>query len=246
MKNIKLLIEYDGSRYNGWQRLKNNSNTIQGKIENIISMMVGEPVNLIASGRTDSGVHARGQVANFHCTTLLSNREISNYINGYLPEDIVVKDIEEVDGRFHSRYNCVQKKYSYYIYNGKLPCVFNRKYCLHLPEELDLIKISKAMELFMGTHDFIGFSSLKKTKKSTVRTIYCLEMNTSGKLISFDFIGDGFLYNMIRIIMGSILEIGMDKKQLIDIEHVFITGNREEAGYTVPPHGLFLEQVYYD
>ncbi len=245
MRNIKIIIEYDGSRYNGWQRLGNTNNTIQGKIESVISKMVGEPVEIIGSGRTDAGAHARGQVANFKVDTNLTLDEIHRYINNYLPQDIVIKEIEEVPERFHSRYNVKGKKYVYNIWNHWIPNTFERKYSYQYPEKLDLDIMEQAIKKIVGTHDFLGFSSLKKTKKSTVRTIDEITIVREGYMLKFIFIGDGFLYNMVRIITGTLLEIGSGLKDLDCIDEIFESKIRDKAGFTVPPHGLFLDEVYY-
>lgn len=245
MRNIKMIIEYDGSRYLGWQRLGDSDKTIQGKLEAVISEMVGVSTEIIGSGRTDAGVHARGQVANFKTESMMSLDEMQNYINHYLPGDIVVKKIFQVDDRFHSRYNVRGKKYIYYVWNHVVPSAFDRKYSYYFPENLDIRKMEEACKLLIGTHDFIGFSSLKKSKKSTIRTIDDISITRDGNMLQFTFIGEGFLYNMIRIIMGTLLDIGTGKMAQQDIENIFMNKVRSEAGITVPPNGLFLEEVYY-
>lgn len=245
MRNIKLKIAYDGSRYYGWQRLKDNKQTIQGKLESVISEMVQSYTEIIGSGRTDAGVHAKGQIANFHTESTMTLEEMHHYINKYLPQDIVVKEILQAPDRFHSRYHAKSKKYTYYVWNHFTHSPFHRKYSYHLPEELDMPLMQEAATKFIGTHNFIGFSSLKKAKKSTIRTIDELSISSKNDLMSFTFVGDGFLYNMIRIIMGSLLEIGLHKKELSHIDEVFQENIRSKAGITMPPQGLFLEEVYY-
>ncbi|NTW70930.1 MAG: tRNA pseudouridine(38-40) synthase TruA [Eubacteriaceae bacterium] len=244
-RNIRMTIAYDGGRYNGWQRLSTTDNTIQGKLENVVSKMTSEAVEIIGSGRTDAGVHARGQVANFWTETKIPLHEMQTLINHYLPNDIAVTEISQASDRFHSRYNACSKKYSYYLWNDPVHSVFQRKYSFHIPEKFDLEKIRKAAEIFQGTHDFIGFSSVKKTSKSTVRTINSIQIIEDEKMLRFIFSGDGFLYNMIRIIMGTLVEIGSGKKEISSINEILQTGKRSEAGYTLPPHGLFLDKVYY-
>lgn len=243
-RNVKIVLEYDGGRYKGWQKL-DSSDTIQGKLEDIILKMTGKNIGITGSGRTDAGVHAKGQVANFIIDTDMKEKEIKNYFNTYLPQDIAVKDVIFENESFHSRHDAKEKTYIYYIYNNQVHSVFDRKYSLHVPEALDIEGIRKALPLFEGTHDFLGFSSLRKSKKSTVRTISSLTMEKTGPNIKFIFKGDGFLYNTIRIIMGTILEVGLKKRKASSIEKVFKTNIRENAGYTVPPHGLFLEEVKY-
>ncbi|WP_303862706.1 tRNA pseudouridine(38-40) synthase TruA [Alkalibaculum bacchi] len=245
MRNIKLKIAYDGSRYYGWQRLKDNDQTIQGKLESVISEMVQSHIEIIGSGRTDAGVHATGQITNFHTDSKMTIEEMHHYINRYLPQDIVVKEMVQASERFHSRYHVKSKKYTYYVWNHFTHSPFHRKYSYHLPEELDVPLMKEAAEKFIGTHDFIGFSSLKKTKKSTIRTIDELSISSQDYLMGFSFVGDGFLYNMIRIIMGSLVEIGLHEKELSHIDKVLEKNVRSKAGITMPPQGLFLEEVYY-
>ncbi|WP_207696143.1 tRNA pseudouridine(38-40) synthase [Enterococcus sp. DIV0212c] len=245
MKNIKLTIEYDGTRYLGWQRLGNSDKTIQGKIENILTQMTSSKTEIIGSGRTDAGTHAKGQIANFKTDSTMSLAEMSEFLNRYLPRDIVVKKIEEVPERFHARYNATGKKYSYHVWNDAIPTAFERHYSFQYPQELDLDLMNEACRKLIGTHDFIGFSSLKKTKKSTVRTIKELSIQKEGSMLHFTFVGNGFLYKMVRIIMGTLLEIGAGTMQLEVIDEVFASKIRSEAGMTVPSQGLFLDEVYY-
>ncbi|ALS02722.1 tRNA pseudouridine synthase A [Enterococcus silesiacus] len=245
MRNIKLTIEYDGTRYLGWQRLGDSDKTIQGKIENILTQMTRSKVEIVGSGRTDAGTHAKGQIANFKTDSKMALSEMIEFLNRYLPQDIVVKKLEEVPERFHARYNAKGKKYSYYIWNNMIPSAFERNYSFHYAEELDLELMNEACSKLTGTHDFIGFSSLKKTKKSTTRTINELSIQKDGNLIHFTFVGDGFLHKMVRILMGTLLEIGAGTLQLAAIDEVFESKIRSEAGITVPAQGLFLDEVYY-
>ncbi len=245
MRNIKLVIEYDGSRYDGWQRLKDSEQTIQGKIEKVLNEMTGSSVEIIGSGRTDAGVHAKNQIANFKTKSSMSIRDIHNYMNHYLPQDIVVKEVKEVSDRFHSRYNAQQKKYTYYVWNHRIPSAFQRKYSYYFPETLDLQRMEAAANQLLGTHDFIGFSSVKKAKKSTVRTIEGITIVQNNHMLEFSFIGDGFLHNMIRILMGTLLEIGTREKDISCIDEIFTSKTRAMAGKTAPSQGLFLEEVYY-
>lgn len=245
MRNIKLTIEYDGTRYLGWQRLGDSDKTIQGKIENILTQMTRTKIEIIGSGRTDAGTHARGQIANFKTDCKMPLSEMIEFLNRYLPQDIVVKKLEEVSERFHARYNAKGKKYSYYIWNDRVPSAFERNYSFHYAEELNVELMNEACRKLIGTHDFIGFSSLKKTKKSTTRTIEEIAIQKEGQLIHFTFVGDGFLHKMIRILMGTLLEIGSGTMQLEAIDEVFESKIRSEAGMTVPAQGLFLDEVYY-
>lgn len=245
MRNIKMIVEYDGSRYLGWQRLGDSDKTIQGKLEAVLTEMTNTPTEIIGSGRTDAGAHAKGQIANFRTDTQMNLDEIHRYINHYLPNDIVVKEIEEVDERFHSRYNVKGKNYVYYIWNHWIPSAFDRKYSYHYPKSLDLGLMENAAKKLQGSHDFINFSSLKKSKKSTIRTIEKISIFQEGNMLKFSFIGDGFLYNMVRIIMGTLLEIGSGNKAISYIDEIFEGDTREIAGATLPAQGLFLEEVYY-
>lgn len=244
MKNYKITIQYDGTRYNGWQRQGNTKNTIQEKFENVLSLMCNCPVEIFASGRTDAGVHALCQVANFKCETNLSEPEIMEYLNHYLPEDILVTSIEVMPERFHSRLNAVSKTYEYSI-STKKSDVFLRKYVFRIDAVPDVDKMISASKLFMGTHDFIGFSSVKKTNKSTVRTINSLEITKENEIIKIVINGNGFLYNMVRIIAGTLLEIGLGKLNEDIIPQIFETNKRQMAGTTLPPCGLKLIKVFY-
>lgn len=245
MRNIKLIIEYDGSRYSGWQRLKTSDQTIQGKLESVISEMVASPTEIIGAGRTDAGVHARSQVANFKTKSNMPIIEMHQYINHYLPQDIIVKEVTEVPERFHSRYNAIGREYTYYVWNHWIPSAFQRKYSYHFTEKLDIKLMEEAANKLVGTHDFIGFSSIKKTNKSTIRTIEKITILQEGSMLKFNFVGDGFLYNMIRILMGTLLEIGVKERDISSIDQVLKTKDRSIAGKTLPPQGLFLEEVYY-
>lgn len=241
-----MTIEYDGGRYLGWQRLGDSDKTIQGKIETILSAMTGEKTEVIGSGRTDAGTHAKGQVANFKTESTMELPAMLDHLNRYLPRDIIAKKVEEVPERFHARYNASGKKYSYYVWNNTVPSAFERNYSYHHPVQLDIKKMDEACRKLIGTHEFIGFSSLKKSKKSTVRTIDDISIRQEGDLLHFTFVGEGFLYKMIRIIMGTLLEIGAGVTEPETIDAIFESGVRSDAGMTAPSHGLFLDEVYYD
>lgn len=245
MRNIKLTIEYDGTRYLGWQRLGNSDKTIQGKIENILKQMTGEKIEIIGSGRTDAGTHAKAQIANFKTESSMDLIEMTDFLNRYLPKDIVIKKVEEASERFHARYNAKGKKYSYYLWNDAIPSAFERHFSFQYAQKLDLELIEQACQKLIGKHDFIGFSALKKSKKSTIRTIEELSVKKEGKLLHFTFIGDGFLHKMVRIIMGTLLEIGSGEMAIEVIDEIFERKIRSEAGITVPAQGLFLDEVYY-
>lgn len=245
MRNIKLTIEYDGKRYLGWQRLGDNDKTIQEKVEGVIKLLTNEDIEIVGSGRTDAGTHARGQVANFKTTHDMPLAEMQQFFNRYLPQDIVVNQIEEVPDRFHARYHAKGKQYSYYVWNDLIPTVFERSRSFHYPQTLDLEKMQTAADQLIGTHDFIGFSALKKSKKSTTRTIESLTITQEGQMIHFTFKGNGFLHKMVRIITGTLLAIGSGELDEGIIQHVLNEKVRQAAGETVPAHGLFLDEVDY-
>lgn len=245
MRNIKLLIQYEGTRYQGWQRQESSENTIQGKLERLLTQMCGEKVELQGSGRTDAGVHALGQVANFHTSSSMGTEEMLDYCNRYLPEDIAVIRVEEASDRFHSRLNAVGKCYRYQVINSTVPDVFRRRYALEVPEALNLKDMRQAAVYLLGEHDFKAFTSAKKGKKSTVRRIDELRIDSDGSLVTFTFRGNGFLYHMVRILVGTLLETGMGKRDPESIAGVLESGSREQAGYLVPAKGLTLLEVKY-
>ncbi len=246
MKNYKITVQYDGTRYNGWQKQGNTPNTIQEKFEQILYKLCGKETQVFASGRTDAGVHATGQVANFQCDTDLSLKELMAYLNRYLPTDIAVTAIEEADERFHSRLNAKTKTYEYRIARSK-PDVFIRKYVYYTEEEPDLELMQQAAEQLLGKHDFKGFSSVGRSKKSTVRTIHSIRIEEeANKLLTIRICGSGFLYHMVRIIAGTLLEIGTGTLDATVIEEVFREKTRKKAGPTLPACGLRLIEVTYE
>ena len=245
MRNIKITLRYDGTRYNGWQKQGNTENTIQGKLEQLLSRMTGEQIELAGSGRTDAGVHAIGQVANFKTNTTMSEEQIADYMQQYLPKDIGVLEVKEVSERFHSRLNARKKQYDYYIYLGKENPVFQRNYAWHLGKELNIAEMEKAMELLEGTHDFKSFCGNKKMKKSTIRTVERIQWKKEGDMLILSYIGDGFLMNMVRILTGTLIEVGLGQKNAEDMPAILERKNREYAGLMAPPQGLFLVKVWY-
>lgn len=245
MTNYMIKVEYDGTRYKGWQVQKSTKDTIQGKLQSILESMCGHEVMVIGSGRTDAGVHAKGQVANFHMEDEYSMEYIFEYINKYLPQDIAVTHIQKVNERFHSRYNAISKTYMYRIHTGNVSNVFERKYVYDYDMELDVDKMKKAAKYLIGTHNFKAFCGNKKMKKSTVRTIYSIEIVKLPGEIQIKYKGDGFLQNMIRIMTGTLIEIGDGRRNPEEIIEILESKERSQAGYTVPPQGLILEQVEY-
>ncbi len=246
MRNIKLLLQYEGTKYLGWQKQLTGDNTIQGKLETLLTRMCGEPVELQASGRTDAGVHAAGQVANFHTNQEMSLEEMQTYINHYLPEDIAVLSVSEAAPRFHSRLNATGKCYCYRVINSSVPNVFWRRYALTVQERLDVDAMRRAADFLVGEHDFKAFTSAKKGKKSTVRRIDRIAIDRQEGMLTFTFEGNGFLHHMVRIIMGTLLEVGTGKRRPESIPEVLEAKSRDAAGYLAPAKGLMLMKVYYE
>lgn len=247
MKNFKLTLQYDGSRYNGWQRQTKTKNTIQGKIEQVLSLMTGHAVEINGAGRTDSGVHAAAQIANVKINTPYSASEVMAYLNHYLPADIAVTACEEAPERFHARLNAHGKTYRYRLCDGgEKPDVFARRYVCPWEQHLDVQAMQEAAELLCGTHDFRAFSSVnRRFKKSTVRTVHRIDIQRLPHELALTFSGDGFLYHMVRILTGTLVEIGAGERSLDSIAAAFETGDRQLAGITMPPNGLILLSVDY-
>ena len=245
MRNLKMTIEFDGSKYKGWQKQKETDLTIQGKIEAVLSKMTGEDILLVGCGRTDSGVHAENYIANFHTKCALSIETMLNYLYEFLPEDIVVRSMEEAAERFHARYNVKSKTYVYRINTNKFRNVFNRKYSYHLAEKLNLPEMRKASEVLLGSHDFQSFTNSRNSNKSTVRTIYYININEHDGLLEMEFNGNGFLWNMVRVIVGTLLEVGKGNLKPVDVEKILNEKKRWEAGPLAQAKGLFLRDVQY-
>lgn len=244
--NYKLKIQYDGGRYDGWQRQGNTNNTIQGKIEDVLKKMTDSEVEVCGAGRTDAGVHAIGQVANVHMNTERSFEEICSYLNQYLPEDIGVTQVERAAERFHARLNAAGKIYTYRIGNGYPKNVFERKYIYSLPDRLNTTAMREAAKILVGTHDFKSFCTNKKMKKSTVRRLDMIHIEEKDGEIDLIFQGDGFLYNMVRILTGTLIEVGQNKREVKAMRDILNALNRQEAGFTAPARGLTLTKVIYE
>ncbi len=245
MRNIKLTIEYDGKDFKGWQKQPNKPN-IQGEIERAIYNITKEEVDLIGSGRTDAGVHALGQVANFKTNSNIPIEKLALAINSQLKNSIIIKKAEEVDERFHSRYNAKHKTYRYIINNS--PCgtaiYRNLEYCF--PIKLDVAKMQEAAKYFEGEHDFKAFKSSGTSAKNSVRTIYNASVKQEGEKIIIELTGNGFLYNMVRIISGTLLDVGLQKIKPEEIKNIIEEKDRQKAGKTLPAHGLYLVEVKYN
>lgn len=245
MKNYKIIIQYDGTRYSGWQAQKSTPDTIQAKIEHVLGTLANHPVEIMGSGRTDAGVHALGQVANFHIEDSFSKEEILLALNQYLPKDIAVCSIEEVDLRFHSRLTAVKKTYVYRIHTSPISNVFERKFVYDYQIPLDVEKMRQAAVHLVGTHDFKSFCANKKMKKSTVRTIYSIDIEELADEIKISYTGNGFLMNMVRILTGTLIEVGDGRRSADSMPDILLALDRETAGYTAPPQGLCLKEVFY-
>ena len=244
MRNIRLDICYDGTRYRGWQRLPGKDDTLQGKLETALSRILEEPIEISGSGRTDAGVHAKGQVANFHTESNMSAAEILANLRKYLPDDIGIYSCKDVSPRFHARLNAKEKTYRYRIWNSDAPCVFDRRYVAVMPEHLDLEAMRAAADALVGEHDFSAFCGNPKFKKSTVRYIRSIDIRREGGEVVLEYTGNGFLHNMVRILTGTLVEVGRGERSADSIPALF-GGKRADAGFLAPAQGLCLMEVYY-
>ena len=243
--NYRFDIQYDGTRYGGWKRQKTTDHNIQGKIEEVLFRMTGSPVLIQGAGRTDAGVHALGQVANGHFDSRMNCEEICDYMNHYLPEDIEILRVSQVSERFHSRLNAREKLYRYRIGIGSHKNVFERKYLCPLHETYDVEAMEEAAGYLTGTHDFRSFCANKKMKKSTVRTIYEIRITELPKEMQIDYRGDGFLSIMVRILTGTLIEIGRGSRKPEEIQAILEGRDRGLAGFTAPARGLTRIEVGY-
>ena len=245
MKNYKLTIQYDGSRYSGWQVQGNTGNTIQGKLQTVLSQLDGAPVEVQGSGRTDAGVHARGQVASVKLASEPDCGQLLGYCARYLPRDIAVTAVQEAPERFHARLNAKTKCYVYRIWNSSIPNVFERKFLCQLPDPLDLEAMERASNLLLGEHDFRSFCGLRRFKKSTVRRIDSIEIARLGAEVRISYVGNGFLNQMVRILTGTLVDVGLKKYPPEQVTDILAAQDRSEAGPAMPPEGLCLEYVTY-
>lgn len=244
MRNIRLDICYDGTRYRGWQRLPGRDDTIQGKIEQCLSRILGEPIEISGSGRTDAGVHAKGQVANFHCSNSLPCDAILAQLRQFLPEDIGILRCQDCAQRFHARLNAREKTYCYRIWNSHEPCVFERRYVAVMPEKLDISAMEQAAKGLEGEHDFSAFCGNPQLKKSTVRIVHRVRIERTGNELRLYFTGNGFIHNQVRIMVGTLVEVGRGQRSAEAIPTLF-GGKRCEAGFLAPAQGLWLMEVAY-
>ncbi|WP_297630632.1 tRNA pseudouridine(38-40) synthase TruA [uncultured Clostridium sp.] len=244
MRNIKLTIEYDGTNYAGWQK-QNNAKTIQETIEKALSKILKAEISITGSSRTDSGVHAKGMVANFITDAKIPADKFREAINTKLPDDIAIIKSEEVDLEFHSRYCSKGKTYCYTIINRYEKAALYKNYMYQIKDKLGLEAMEECCNLFIGKHDFSAFKTTGSSVKTSERTISDLHIEKTEEFIKIYVTADGFLYNMVRIIVGTLIEVGLGKRSLATVEKAIKEGNRGDAGYCVPPNGLILEKVYY-
>ena len=244
MRNIRIDMCYEGTRYRGWQRLSNTDNTLQEKLEKALSRILDEPIEVSASGRTDAGTHAKLQVVNFHCQSAMPCEEILLQLRRYLPEDMGIYSCKNVSERFHARLNAKTKTYLYRVWNSQQPCVFERKFVHIDPSPLDMGAMQNAARYFIGEHDFAAFCANKRMKKSTVRYIHDFTVTQDGDEIRFTVTGNGFLHHMVRIMVGTLLEVGRGERTPESIKGLF-TAVRADAGALIPANGLCLMEVTY-
>ena len=244
-RNIKLTLEYDGTDWHGWQ-VQNNAATIQGALETALAKITQEPIRVTGASRTDAGVHAKGQACNFYTASRIPLERIPYALNANLPDSIVVLTAGEVPLEFHARYQAIGKRYAYEIANRSMPCALRRHFSYHVPQALDLGAMRQAALLLQGQHDFKAFQAVGSSVKSTVRHLHRLavEEQEAGRVLILAE-GDGFLYNMVRILVGTLLEVGLGKRSAVEMEAILASRDRSQAGPTVPPYGLCLEKVFY-
>ena len=240
-----MVIQYDGARYKGWQKQTDDVNTVQGRLEDILSGMTGENIQLIGCGRTDAGVHALNYTANFHTNSIMSTETMFKYINDNLPDDIALLSAKDASERFHARYNILSKTYLYRINNSRVRSVFDRRYVYNINEQLNLENMRLCSEALTGTHDFQSFTTLKSKTKSTIRTINYINIEEKDGVIQIEINGNGFLWNMVRIILGTLIEAGKGRLKVKDVEDILNAKKRAEAGPMVPAKALFLKEVFY-
>lgn len=245
IKNYKFTVSYDGTRFYGWEHQPNTDMTIQGKLENVLSLMTDSQVEVLGAGRTDAGVHALAMICHAHMETDLEPEEILEYMNRYLPDDICIRDVRIASDRFHSRYNAIGKTYCYTCYIGKLKPVFDRKYVYTPPEVPDIELMKKAAQYLIGEHDFASFCSNRKMKKSTVRLVDKIDIVQDGDYVKLTYHGTGFLQHMVRIMTGTLLEVGFGKRTPESMADLLEAKDRKQAGFTAPPQGLCMIQVDY-
>jgi len=243
-RNIRLTIEYEGTAYAGWQ-IQENAVSVQQIIEEAVYSVTGEKSRLTGSGRTDSGVHARGQVANFFTHSKIPADRMGYALNASLPADIRIVEAQEADLTFHARYHAKKKEYRYTLHMGPHGTALDRRTCVHVRGPLDMEAVGEATKHLCGTHDFAAFMGAGSSVKTTVRTIYRAEWTEGKDKLYFTIVGNGFLYNMVRIIVGTLIDVGRKKRRPEDMAHLLAPASRDDAGPTAPAKGLCLMKVYY-
>lgn len=244
MRNIKLTVEYDGTNYHGWQS-QLNAKTLQDELNAAVKRLTGEDTPVIGASRTDQGVHALGQVCNFRTLSKIPSDKFSYALNTVLPQDITIKASEEVEEDFHSRFSAKGKKYRYQIYNFRQPSALLRHRAYHVPLPLDFEEMERAAGFFLGAHDFSAFRATGGNTATSERIMTETRLYREGDLISFEIAGNGFLYNMVRIMAGTLVYIGMGKIKADELPDIISGRDRKMAGKTAPAHGLYLVEVYY-
>lgn len=245
-QNYRFTISYDGTRYQGWEHQPSTDMTIQGKLENVLSKMTGSQIEVIGAGRTDAGVHAKAMTANAFLDTGLTTDDIRDYMNRYLPDDICIREVKTASERFHSRYNATGKTYRYTCFTGALKPVFDRKYVYYLEETPDVDSMRQAAEILKGEHDYRSFCSNPRMKKSTVRRVDRIDIVKKGSYITLTYHGTGFLQYMVRIMTGTLLEVGYNKRTPESMNELLMAKDRTLAGPTAPACGLTMVKVDYD
>jgi tRNA pseudouridine38-40 synthase len=245
MKNYKIVIEYDGTGFSGWQRQKDKK-TIQQEIETALSQILNQPVRIIGSGRTDAGVHAYGQVANFHVDTKIETSSIKRALNSIIKSAISIRDCTIVDDNFHAQYSAVSKEYHYIILNREEPCAIGASFIWHIKKPLDIALMSQCCQFITGVHDFSAFENTGSPRATHIREVFCAKLEDHYQnTIIFKIRANGFLKNMVRNIMGTLVFVGLKKISVREFKHILDSKNRSKAGPTAPPQGLFLKMVYY-
>jgi tRNA pseudouridine38-40 synthase len=245
VNNYRLSIQYDGGRYRGWQRLGRGENTIQAKLEQVLSRMIGRELQVIGSSRTDAGVHALHQVVNFRVEEQLAADEVKQYLNNYLPQDISVLEVISVPENFHARFHAKRKTYLYKLWNRDYPHPFVRKYSMHVPQHLNLSAMREAAQHFLGKHDFAAFSNAQSKKKTTVREIYSLAIIEDDGFVLVRVCGDGFLHNMVRKMVGALIAVGKGELRPVDVQTALASGQRGQVGPMADACGLYLEKIEF-
>lgn len=245
MPNYRLTIQYDGGRYKGWQRLGNDDNTIQGKLERVLTELIGIDTDIIGCSRTDAGVHALCQIASFSTERQFTETELMEYLNRYLPADISVIRVDVASERFHARYNAKSKTYLYKIWNMDYSHPFMRRYSMHIDKKLNIEQMIEAGSKFIGEHNFTAYSNAKSKKKSMVRRIDSIDIEKEDGFINIRISGDSFLYNMVRKIVGTLIDVGLGKIEANAVPNIIDSGNRNETGRMAEPWGLYLEKIEY-